>query len=270
MPDTPKILRRLRILEGSLVDRPANPGAAVLLFKREDELLGSITGTGEHDMPQLDAETKALFEEMQEQLGDLTAKNDALTKRAAEADEAKTALEKDLDKLKKAKPGVAPADADEEDPILKGISPVLRQRFQDLQKQVDDQNTRLQKQEEECEIAEATKMLAKRFPSLPFRPENLAPIWRKITKALQPDELISLERIFASHGALAQIADRDIGHPGYGSISEGDGGTDAWAAIVAKARDIRRVQPNFTEEQAQDYVMKTEPDLYKRYRQEAM
>jgi pyruvate dehydrogenase complex dehydrogenase (E1) component len=34
----PKRLRRLTIVEGSLVDRPANPGARIMLFKRDGEV----------------------------------------------------------------------------------------------------------------------------------------------------------------------------------------------------------------------------------------
>jgi hypothetical protein len=261
-----KLLRRLRILEGSLVDRPANPGARVLLFKRDDVLLGSEMAKGDVFMAQLDEETKQLFEELQSQLGDLTASNDKLTKARVEAEEEAEKLRKDLDALRKAKPGVILSADDEDDPILKGLSPVARQRFQDLQKQVDEQGERLRRQEEAREIAEATKYLGKRYPSLPFKAENLAPIWVKIAKALQPDELMSLERIFASHGTFAQLADREMGHVG---LSGGDAGADAWAAIVAKARDLRKIDPKLTEEQAIDKVMVMEPKLYEQYRKEA-
>ena len=219
-------------------------------------------------MPQLDKDTKDLFEELQGQIGDLTASNAKLTKERQEDAEQMEKLRSELDQLRKAKPGVPPTDdGDGDDPILKGLSPVLRQRFQDLQKQVADQDERLKKQEHEREVGEASKMLAKRFPSLPFRPENFAPIWVKIVKALQPDELMSLERIFASHGAFARIADQEIGHAG---LTEGDGGADVMASIEARAKDIRKIEPKLTHEQAIAKVLDMDPQLYQRYRQEVM
>lgn len=263
----PKILRRLRILEGSLVDHPANPGARVLLFKR-DRLLGSFTGKGEDFMPQLDDDTKKLFEELQEQLGDLTASNAKLTTKYAEAEVEAEKLRKELDDLRKAKPGVLAKDADdEEDPILKSMSPVIRQAFLDQKKRGDEFEERLRKQEETQETEAAAKRLAKHFPSLPFKPENFAPIYRKIAKALQPDELVSLERIFASHGAFAKLADREIGHAG---LVDGDGGADVMANIEAKAKDLRKVDPRLTHEQAIAKVLDNDPALYERYRAEVM
>lgn len=262
----PKLLRRLRILEGSLVDRPANPHAKVLLFKR-DVLLGSEQGKGESFMPQLDDDTKKLFEEMQEQLGDLTASNDKLTKKATEAETEAAKLRKEIDDLRKAKGGMQ-SDEPDEDPIVKGLSPAARQVFQDLKKRGDEFEERLRKQEEAQETAEAAKRLAKHFPSLPFKPENFAPIYRKISKALQPDELVSLERIFQSHAAFAKLADREVGHVGLSG--GGDSGADAWAAIVAKAKDLRKIDPKLSEQQAIDKVMVQDPELYNRYRQEAV
>jgi hypothetical protein len=259
-------LRRLRIYEGSLVDTPANVHAKVVLFKR-DRLLGSFMGKGEDFMPQLDDDTKKLFEELQEQLGDLTASNDKLTKRSAEAETEAAKLRKELDELRKAKPGVAPAADEEDDPIVKGLSPAARQVFQDLKKRGDEFEERLRKQEEAQETVEASKRLAKHFPSLPFKPENFAPIYRKIAKALQPDELVSLERIFSSHGAFAKLADRELGHAG---LVDGDGGADVMANIEAKAKDLRKISPGLTAEQAIAKVLDSDPELYERYRQEVM
>lgn len=259
-----KRLRRLRILEGSLVDRPANQHARILLWKRDDPL----GKNGENDMPALDEDTKQLLEGMQEQLGDLTKSNADLQKRAEEAEAKLAEAEGKITKLKKAKPGASPEDeSDDDNPILKGISPVLKQYIDDLTERNKGYEERLSKQEERSEIEDCERKLAKRFPSLPFKPANFAPIYRKITKALAPDELASVDRIFASHAAFAQLADRELGHVG---LPEGDGGADAWAQIEAKAKELRKADPKLTQEQAVAKAMDQDPRLYDQYRKEVM
>lgn len=261
----PKLLRRLKILEASLVDRPANRDARVLLWKRDSE-----GKEGDNGMPALDETTKALIEDMQGQVGDLTKSNADLTERLAAAEKAREELAQKLENARKMKPGKQAAEPDEdENPLLKGVSPALKQLFDDLQTQVSKQGVELQKQAREREIEGAEKKITKRWPTLPFRAANFAPIYAKLEKVLEPDELLSLDRIFDSHKAFAALADKDVGS-GYGAYAvDGDGGVNAWAEINAKAKELRKLYPTLSEEQAIDKALVDNPKLYERYKQEA-
>ncbi|MCY0464283.1 hypothetical protein OVW20_29300, partial [Klebsiella pneumoniae] len=88
---------------------------------------------------------------------------------------------------------------------------------------------------------------------------------RKITKVLAPDELASLDKIFASHSAAMAQLGEEVGHTGTGEY-EGDGGADAWNSIQAKAKDMRKLYPALTEQQAIAKVVEQDPKLYEAYR----
>lgn len=257
----PKLLRRLKLLEASLVDCGANQHAAILLWKRAD------LGKGDSDMPALDDDTKALLASLEEQIGDLTKANADLSERVKEAETEAGKAKEDLDRVKKGKP--PKSDDDDDDPILKGMSPAVRQAYEDMRKERSELSDRISKQEERSEIEDCEKKIGKRFPNLPARPSNLAPIYRKISKALAPDELMSLDKIFASHSAAMAQLGEEAGHTGVGEY-EGDGGADAWATIEQRAREVRKLQPTLSQEQAVTQVMEQDPKLYDAYRRETM
>lgn len=219
---------------------------------------------------QLDDETKQLLSDLQEQIGDLTKANADLSKRAEEAEARASKAEDDRDRVKKGQSPSSDGVADEEDPILKGMSPAVRAAFEELRKSDAEKEARLRKQEERSEIEDCEKKLSKRFPYLPVKPAHFAPMYRKITKALAPDELASLDKIFASHSAAMAQLGEEIGHSGVGGEYEGDGGADAWNTIEARARDLRKLEPRLTKEQAVAKVMEQDPKLYDAYRKEVM
>ena len=218
---------------------------------------------------QLDDETKQLLSDLQEQIGDLTKANADLSKRVEEAEAGESKAKDDLDRVKKGKPLASEGNDDEEDPILKGMSPAVRAAFEELRKSDAEKEARLRKQEERSEIEDCEKKLAKRFPNLPVRAPHFAPMYRKITKALAPDELASLDKIFASHSAAMAQLGEEVGHTGTGEY-EGDGGADAWNTIQAKAKDMRKLYPSLTEQQAIAKVVEQDPKLYDAYRKEVM
>lgn len=218
---------------------------------------------------QLDDETKQLLIDLQEQIGDLTKANADLSKRVEEAEAGESKAKDDLDRVKKGKPIASEGGDDEEDPILKGMSPAVRAAFEELRKSDAEKEQRLRKQEERSEIEDCEKKLAKRFPNLPVRAPHFAPMYRKITKVLAPDELASLDKIFASHSAAMAQLGEEVGHTGTGEY-EGDGGADAWNSIQAKAKDMRKLYPALTEQQAIAKVVEQDPKLYEAYRKEVM
>lgn len=218
---------------------------------------------------QLDDETKQLLSDLQEQIGDLTKANADLSKRVEEAEAGESKAKDDLDRVKKGKPIASEGSDDEEDPILKGMSPAVRAAFEELRKSDAEKEQRLRKQEERSEIEDCEKKLAKRFPNLPVRAPHFAPMYRKITKVLAPDELASLDKIFASHSAAMAQLGEEVGHTGTGEY-EGDGGADAWNSIQAKAKDMRKLYPALTEQQAIAKVVEQDPKLYEAYRKEVM
>ena len=258
----PKLLRRLKLLEASLVDRGANQHAAILFWKRAD------SGKGENYM-QIDDETKQLLAELQDQIGDLTKANADLSERVKEAEAETSKAKDDLDRVKKGKPTKSADAGEDEDPILKGMSPAVRDAYETACKRAVELEERIAKQEERSEIEDCEKKIAKRFPGLPIKAAHLAPIYRKIMKALPADELMSVDKLFVSHAAAMAQLGTESGHTGVGEY-EGDGGADAMAQIERRGAEIRKLRPNLSKEQAEAMALEQDPKLYDAYRREIM
>lgn len=216
----------------------------------------------------LDEETKQLLNDLQEQIGDLTKANADERKAREDAEAAASKAQDDLEKVKKGKPLDSDSD-DDENPILKGMSPAVRAEFEEMRKNREELRERIAKQEERSEIEDCEKKIAKRFPNIPVRAVHFAPIYRKISKVLQADELMSLDKLFASHSAAMGQLGEDLGRSGIGEY-EGDGGADAYATIEARARDLRKLEPRLTKEQSIAKVIEQDPRLYEAYRKEVM
>lgn len=290
----PKKLTRLRIDEGSLVDRPANPLAQMLLFKRHDDEPSALA-KGETMPTENTEDLAAQLDELTQMVGDLTKANAdltaqlakaaqptlplqpsaaeaALTKQVSEATEAlkaaNAALKAESEARKAAEEKLAkhePTAPPEEDINLAELPAAVRRRLEDadaLRKSVEESKKRIEKLDEERRIEKCAARIAKNWPSLPIKAEHFAPIFSKIEAALQKDEMRELERILTSHAEAMKVASSAIGRE-YVTA-----GSDAWQEILTKAEALRKVDSRLSKEQAIDEACQRFPDLYTKYREE--
>lgn len=317
----PKKIRQLKVLEGSLVDNPANPGARVLLYKNADDLakdaktfnetveeqnaedlvdeamrgihrsiwalrqsITSIMSDDEVDdrpalinqsvdqfraamaaslgqlkkdgsMPkQTDDDLAARLEELEKQVGELTKVNGDLEKRAKDA-------EAERDELKKAAAETTPKDDEpDKDALLKGLPKALRLEIEDMRKRDQAREAEVAKLTLERAEEQAIAKVEREWPNL-GKAYKLGPIYRKISKALEAEELAELEAVFKQHGEFARIAQSALGRTG-------NGASTVEAEVAQKAADVRKSNPNMSEAAARAKVWEEDPDLAARYRAE--
>lgn len=187
-----KKLKGLKLDRIDLVDKGANPGAMITLFKRDT--------MAEKPTPeqQIEALTKSVAD---------------LTKRATDA-------EAEVLKLK-AKPVEPPKPED----VLKGASPEVQalikstnERLEKAEKDARENRERLEKAEEKAELESFTKR-AEELSGIGIAKSH-APILRKIAKALTADENKEFDRVLkalqeqVAKGALFVALGADGGEDG--------------------------------------------------------
>lgn len=284
----PKKLTRLRINEGSLVDRPANPGASVLLWKRHEPNEETPDTTEDDQMTTKHDDLDGRVEELEDQIGALTKANAdlteqlkkvakgepvpqpseqevALARQLADATEALKAAEAARKEAEEKLAKHEPAEPPEEEVNLADLPAAVRRRLEDadnLRKTVEESKAQIAKLDEERKIEKCAAKIQKNWPSLPIKAEHFAPIYSKVESVLKKDELKELENIFTSHAEAMKIASSALGREFVTSTN------DAWDEIVAKAEALRKVDPKLTEEQAIAETSRRFPDLYAKYREE--
>jgi hypothetical protein len=250
-------LRGLRLKELSLVKRGANPGARVLFTKSAEE----------HVMPGL----KDFTDRLQAVLTTIaTGKkpDGTVVKEDAEVEavikEQVAAIAKDLSEPVEKKPD-GEADPDDEmtkeadavqEAIEKGIAAAteqFRKEAEEVRKRADKAEQEVQKMRDEqanaFALAKATAMLG----DLSGKPEELAPIVKKLTDA----EVATLDKVLA--GGRAALSDasllKEIGHstPRPGSPEE---------SIEAAASALLKVDPKLSKAQAVTKALEANPALY--------
>ncbi|QCO07400.1 hypothetical protein [Azospirillum argentinense] len=153
--------------------------------------------------------------------------------------------------------GAAPA----EDPIAKALadSPVLKAQFETMQKAVDEANA-LAKAEKEAR--EHTARVAKAntdFGNLPASGEEMAGVLKAMETMDEPVRKTLEAVLKAGNEAVGKnVLSGEIGKSG--SPASGTAMTEA----LAKAADIRKAQPDLTEEQALTKAYQNTPGLYDR------
>ena len=235
----------------------------------------TMTKTLETDMAKEQDDLAERVVELEEQIGDLTEANDKLTKDLAKAAknegdagdqtdaaklakelaDAKVALEKANAELAKLKP------EPEEQIDLKALPASVRRRLEDqenLEKRMADLEKVNAKAIEDAAIEKCITRIAKDWPGLPIKADNFGPIYRKIEKALDADEMKELQRVLKSHQEFAQIAASVRGTSTQAAES-------AYAELEAKAEAIRKVDPKLSQEAAIAEAMDRFPQIYKRY-----
>jgi len=234
----PNKLKHLQIRRVALVDKGANPGAHITLFKREGSDVSEI------DKSTLDEAVRAHVEALEKQVQDLSAQV------------AKLKDDPPPDPVEKAK------DAD----------PELAARLEAIEKQAAQD-----RKDAEAARSEIAKMQAERERELyitkarslqAFGPaDDFGGTLQKIAKAIDPEEFEKLEQKFRS---LNEIARQSALFKELGT----DGGTDtksAWEKIEAGARGlIEKADQPLSLPEAVDRFLKTDAGkaLYTEYQHE--
>jgi len=253
-------LSNVRVTEVSLVDRPANQGATVTLFKREPEAgLPAATTYDPMEGYEMDLEKLAAdLEAAQERNATLTAENADLTKRL----EDQQAQIVDLQKA-------AGASADDGEDVLKSLDPKARAYVEELKKAADANAQAVQKMQDDS-LRSVMLSKASGFTSLPGKADDLAAFFVKVAKGQTTHEdLPTLTDILAKADALAKDSLGAKGKANGNNAPDEDGNADnddaAMANLEKLAGEIRKADASLTKEQAIAKALDENPDLYSAY-----
>lgn len=266
-----------------VVDAGDNPGARILLFKNQGGQNENKVDNNNNSKRKGDEDTmtlkeilekmskgEALSKEEQDFLkSDLDAKaneldvlkedNDAKASQIEEINKKFATVESELTKLKKDKP------EDEEDPeeTLKKADPKVQEEFNKMKERLEkseqkssETEQRLQKMEEDTQ-KEKMLIKAKSLEGLEGKPEEIAELLHKISKAV-PEDYPALEKLL--EGVNKKIAESGL-FKAVGSSEEG-AGKDNEQKIEKKVAELRKTKPDLTYEQAYEQILDDNPDLY--------
>jgi hypothetical protein len=220
----------LVISEGSLVDRPANPDAVMLLFKHndEDQLMANKT---------LD-ELQEAVATLEAQVGDLTKANADLT---AELAESVAATELAKAELTKAMSEGEASEGDDEMPEH------IRKRLDDAEAEAAASRQAIEKLSPEAAVAKMARVVEHDSPPLPISTAVVATALVKMEKGtpLESVEINAIKSVFGSHAELSAIA---MAQSGKSLSDESRSGADA--EVDQLASELRKAEPNLTVAQA--------------------
>ena len=222
---------------------------------------------GGNDMSPEELEKR--FEALEKSNTELTTANEALTKRA---DEAEAALKKSqdehaelVDKAKKGENPFAAKPEDEEDDEMKKARAALPES---VRKRMDDQDTEIQKQadeiakmKEDSDRQSFVKKAEDTYGDLPGTSAEMGEALRGIHKAA-PGSLEVIEKALAAGNAAIKKANEELGAGGEG------GGNDALHALEKAAGDIAK-RDGITKEAAFVKAKNENPELWTKHRAEA-
>lgn len=205
---------------------------------------------GKGDMPKFSEDVlKKLPEEVRKEL----ERVEELEKKAAEVD----ALKKKVEELQKA---AQPGQGTEED-LLKGMPEAVRKMVEEARKEAKEAQE-IAKAERETRLKQEFIAKAQQLPALGVKPEELGLVLKAVAEAC-PNEYPKVEAVLKAANKAIETSEL---FKSYGSGNEGEG--SAWEEIQKRAAEICKSDPSITKEVAIAKVIRQEPELYNRYRQE--
>lgn len=249
MADTTHWLSDIELDEVSFVDKGANPGAKISIFKLDNG--GSNMSEATELQKQIDTltakvadVTKALDTEKQA-AGVLRGENEKLKKQleetTAKAEELKKAADKDKDPMA----------------ILKAqMTDEVRKAFEESERQNKANADRIAKMETETAITKCKNELAT-FANLSIDIEKTAPVLHKMKGALTTDEMAIIQTVFkAADEGMARL---------YKDSSNNviDMAGDVMKKANVLAEEIRKSDPKLSLEAARAQVWQKHPELRK-------
>lgn len=238
----------MRINEVSLVDIPANAGSTVVLMKRADAPGGANSDTPMEydDMPQT-------LEELAKALADAQDANEALQKRAEDAEAQVAELKKAGDTTNDAK-----ADDDAED-VMKSLPEPLRKQWQDMQASNKAMQDRLAKQQEEQET-QAWIGKAAALDNLSAAPGEMGPLLRRVEKGLTTaEDAEALLKTLTAANAMAAAMTREAGK----TVAKVGSAEDQLYQRAAER--VEKSNGQMTKAQAVNAILAEDKALYSRY-----
>ncbi len=237
-------LRKLRLDEISLVDKGACEDATITIFKR-----------GDPDMTDL--------EKMQKAMEDATASIEKLTKRAEEAEERATKAEAEVAKAKTEAPVQKSGAEGDDEEILKGADPAVRDMILKLRKSNEASEQRLAKLDDERDIAKAVDVCKRDFSHLPVKADEFGPVLKRAMGTMDQADFEELNRVLKAADNAMLEATRMVG-PGGHVIAKGS--AEQKLEDLAKKRAEEKGE-NFAKSYAD--VMDENPQLYAEYQRES-
>lgn len=279
MPDAPKtriFVKQIRSI--GFVDRGANSGADVIMFKRSGDAVDTNAEKVGRKMAgarlaQLkDALTKltALLGELEdsaEEDSDMSDKKDekqptdaekleAAEKRAAELEAKAAALEAQVAELS--------AKRAEPEDVWKGVSAEVRKRIEDAEKRAQDAELAAKAERDARELSEETAKIRTELPALSVKAEEFAVVLKHAREKLDFADACELGRVLkATNEQLKQS--KLFGEVGR---TANDNGESASAKIEAKAVEIRKANPKLSPSAARVEARKQLPDIARQERDE--
>lgn len=263
-------LKKLRIEEVSLVDRPANQHALALLFKRDgsgdagtgdagsdtrtadDHSVATHSGDGTMADKGKDKQDggEPTVADLEKKLADADAARVAAEKRATEAEASVGDLTKRLEALEKGDKG------DKGEDIFKGMSPEARARFEKMEQDARAAQERIAKMEADRAHDALTTRLAKAAGSAPVKAAELATVVAKLDEA----GVAAIENVLKQFsGAMKDAALlKSLGQ----DAQDGDPETDPMAFLKSEAARIQKANPKLSSDEAFAQACDENPDAY--------
>lgn len=253
--------------EFSLVDKPANPLARIVLTKRAPE-----------EKPVPEQKDTSVLRKIAQALGfapdvvvdtNKRVENDGGKWIAYDDAGAKIGEFDTEDEAREAAYGEKKKMAEQpknDEPTPEVVSKAefakLQERLEKAEADATAQAEKVAKMENERRDAEFAARAATYAP-LPIKADTFAPILRKCADALTEDENKELDRILTAAAAMAKAGNvtKEIGS---GSQDEGT----AAAKVAAKLDELRKAHPAKSEPQLRTMIWKADPELRRAYENE--
>jgi hypothetical protein len=212
------VLRNLSVTFGSLVDKGANPGAHILLFKRDDTAgaeahedvtaaLATLGKVGRKMSGPRMAALKVAIEHLNQILSEVAASGCA-------DDETK---EPDMSQKKNDTPAVEQTDPAAEAPAVEKAEPIaedaVTKRLADLEKRAADAEKRaadaenVAKAERDARLTNEFIAKASKYDALSQKPAELGPVLKRLHEAISAEDYAELDRVLtAANEAVGKSA----------------------------------------------------------------
>jgi len=182
----------------------------------------------------------------------------------------------EVEKLKKKVEDIEKAKAEEgsnknkDEDILKDADPKIKEKFEAMQKRLDDsdkatemQKEKIDKLQKEAEMEKIRKE-ATELVGISKETDKLTSLLYEVKKAVPEDKYSELKEILDSaNGVIKESTLLDS----IGSDEEGSGKTSK-SIIKSKVEALRKIKPELTDAQATDEILQENPELYDQYNEE--
>lgn len=262
-----KRLQNMVFDEVSLVGRPANELATVVLHKSGDS---QVAGVEEVDKISLNNQVEiegeeirmsenlneenlsSMLEETPEEIQSYVSKlEDTVTALEAAAEE----QDSRISELEKAAEAESVEEEVEEDAILKSADPVIQELVAKAQADADEARA-VAEAEKEARLSKEFSDKAGKFSNLPMEQEALASLLKKVAETLEDEEFSALEEML--NGVDSTIGKSSL-FAEVGSSNE----SNSSGEIEAIAKGL--MSEGVTYEQAYEKALLDNPELYQRY-----